>query len=73
MTVDTDWEAAQLAGLLTTFIAGIEDVCKPIMMRAMAHTIMSVDETYATLEPIVGRAYASVEVEFPWEWSDGTA
>lgn len=71
--IDTKWEAAELAGILTTYIAGIEDVLKDPIRGAVATLAESVDAVYATLAPIVGAALAEADVNLPGEVWDGDA
>lgn len=73
MTVDVQWEASQLAALLTTYIGGIEDVVKPVMVRSVSHLISEVGDVYATIGPIVGRALAESDVNIPGEPYDADA
>jgi hypothetical protein len=67
MATAVEWQGAELAGLLTTYIAGIEDVLKPILLRSVACLNMQVDAPFETLQPIVIRAYEHVDVNLPGE------
>lgn len=65
--IEAPWEAAELAGVLTTYIAGIEDTLKAPILGSMAYLIEQVDAVYETLSPIVGEAMAHADVNLPWE------
>lgn len=67
MAVDVAWEAAELAAVLTTYISGIEESCKPPMLRAVAYANEQVGAPFETLEPIMRRAFESVEITLPGE------
>ena len=66
MTV-AQWEAAELAGILTTYIAGIEDNVKESMLDAHAYLTNQVDAVYETLAPVVGDVLAAADVNLPGE------
>lgn len=63
--IDTEWEAAQLVALLTTYIVGIEDALKPIILDSVAHLNGQLDDIYDVLSPIVGEAMAYADVNLP--------
>lgn len=65
--IDAPWEAAELAGILTTYIAGIEDTLKDPMMGAASCLSAMIDAVYDTLGPIVDEALADADVNLPWE------
>lgn len=70
MSPSREWEAAEVAASLTTYIVGIEETLKQPMMQASAYLIMQVDEIYAVLEPIVGAAIEHAHVNLPGESVD---
>jgi len=61
------WEAAELAGILTTYIAGIEDNLKEPMLDAYAYLIAQVDAVYEAMAPVVGDALVAADVNLPGE------
>lgn len=67
MIAETEWETSQLVALVTTYIVGIENVLKPVMLRGVMHASMQVDDVYATFAPPLGRALEHADVNLPGE------
>lgn len=65
--IAAEWEAAELAGILTTYIAGIEDALKEPILDVVAHLTSQVDTVYTSMAPVMGEAIAAVDVNLPGE------